>query len=155
MRKLFLTSFKFKTGENVYEEHRLVVVTKQDLQTYYDRGKQIGQAMPPRDPHEVASAKMHHWFKLNYPESECEGIRVHEAIDFVPLPESNEADNSGGSVQVLQVFQDKVINDRWCTWLATDRESQPVLAGISDDLHESANRLVQMLDKKKIKIILD
>lgn len=59
MKKLFLTSFVFKTGKNKYEEERLVVA--KDLDDAYKKA-------------EV-------WFPQNFPQSNLISTIVHPAIE--------------------------------------------------------------------------
>lgn len=58
MKKHFLTTFTFTTGENRYRDQRIVVARNSDLA--YERAKA--------------------WFQENYPESELISIVFHEWI---------------------------------------------------------------------------
>lgn len=66
MRKLFLTSFRFRTGEIDYHEQRLVVVTDGDTQ---------------EAELSIAYDKAKAYFKDFFPESELHSIIVHPAIE--------------------------------------------------------------------------
>lgn len=67
MKKLILTSFCFNTGENRYNEQRLVVVENADK-------------MSDEAQREQAEENLHTWFNRNYPESELHYIIGHETI---------------------------------------------------------------------------
>lgn len=83
MKKLFLTSFEFTTGDNRYKEQRLVMVQSNELgadQTHED----------------VAYQKINRWFPVNYPESKLISIIAHPTItgyaeDNVIRNKNNEA----------------------------------------------------------------
>ncbi len=79
MKKLFLTSFAFKTGDVEYKEHRLVVVTKDDVTAYIHDHEQDGYKSD--DPElSVAYEKFTEWFPKMYPESELIYHIAHPAI---------------------------------------------------------------------------
>lgn len=79
MKKLFLTSFVFKTGDQEYKDYRMVLVTGQDVKNYYDAHH--GDPMLSDDP-ELHSAyeKFNQWFPTMYPESELIYHIAHPAI---------------------------------------------------------------------------
>jgi len=79
MKKLFLTSFAFKTGEQEYKEYRLVVVTKQDVLDYKFMHKDDGYKS--EDPElSVAYDKFNDWFPKMFPESTLIYHIAHPAI---------------------------------------------------------------------------
>jgi len=67
MKKLFLTSFEFKTGENTYKEQRLVMVQSNEI----PEGK---------DEEFVAYDKIKKWFPVNFPESSLLEIQAYPTI---------------------------------------------------------------------------
>lgn len=67
MKKLILTSFCFNTGENRYNEQRLVVVENADK-------------MSDEAQREQAENNLEKWFNRNYPESKLHYIIGHETI---------------------------------------------------------------------------
>jgi len=79
MKKLFLTSFAFKTGEVEYKETRLVLVTGEDVKKYKQAHE--GEPMESGDP-ELSSAyeKFSQWFPQMFPESELIYHIAHPAI---------------------------------------------------------------------------
>jgi hypothetical protein len=92
MKKLFLTSFVFKTGDQEYKEHRLVIVSKKEAQEYsHNRhtGIPIESVDPPMDIQtaelEVAYHKAQRWFAKDFPESTLIHCIAHPAIDDFPV----------------------------------------------------------------------
>jgi hypothetical protein len=70
MKKLFLTSFVFDTGDlKDIKEYRMVVVT----------GKEVAQ--PGRAYYDLAYEKAGKWFEENYPESKLKVLVAHQAIE--------------------------------------------------------------------------
>jgi len=68
MKKLFLTSFVFTTGEVEYKDYRLVVVTKTDVERY----KQLHKDDPMKSDDielSIAYQKFSDWFPAIFPES--------------------------------------------------------------------------------------
>lgn len=79
MKKLFLTSFAFKTGEVEYKETRLVLVTGKDVNKYLETHKDDGSKSD--DPElSVAYDKFNDWFPHMFPESELVYHIAHPAI---------------------------------------------------------------------------
>lgn len=80
MKKLFLTSFAFKTGGLMYTEYRLVVVRRIDIEKYLDLHK--WDAMKSDDPAiSVVYDKFNEWFPKFFPESELISHIAHPAIE--------------------------------------------------------------------------
>ncbi len=80
MKKLFLTSFAFKTGDVEYKETRLVLVTSQDVFYYKEKHKEDGYKSD--DPElSVAYNKFNDWFPKMFPESELIYHIAHAAIE--------------------------------------------------------------------------
>jgi hypothetical protein len=70
MKKLFLTSFTFDTGDvKDIKEYRMVVVT----------GKEV--SAPGRSFYDIAYEKAGKWFNENFPESILKSIIAHQAIE--------------------------------------------------------------------------
>lgn len=88
MKKLFLTSFKFKTGLYNYKEQRLTVVSTNDINRYDPDGLHTGKF----DQLElIAQEKCKQWFSIEFPESEILSIIAHKAIDeFEILPKEEK-----------------------------------------------------------------
>lgn len=83
MKKLFLTSFAFTTGDVDYKEQRLVVVTQKDIsmpQTSEEYNKLLNSNDQFRH---IAHIKFDKWFPVNYPESKLIYCIVHPVIDHV------------------------------------------------------------------------
>lgn len=79
MRKLFLTSFEFRTNESTHDiEYRLVVVSEKHTSDEHAR--------------EIASEKFEKWFKVNYPNSELFQFIVHPAIDDVSFQSDDRSE---------------------------------------------------------------
>lgn len=79
MKKLFLTSFVFKTGKKEYKEQRLVIASNKAVQEYHK--KHPDQFDPPQDELDIAYFKAKQWFKNDFPESELISLIVHPAIE--------------------------------------------------------------------------
>jgi hypothetical protein len=77
MRKLFLTSFSFRTGDSEFKEYRIVVVNN------YDKPKNKNRELS--DETQVALEKLTTWFGNEFPESTMLGAWVHPAIDEVEI----------------------------------------------------------------------
>lgn len=73
MRKLILTSFKWKTGDLEFEDKRLVVVTV--------KPESKGNDMHTDDAQWQAIRNLEKWFPKRYPESELIGVWAHPTID--------------------------------------------------------------------------
>ena len=80
MRKLFLASFKFKTGETVYEQQRLVVVESSEVVSYLPLATHSKQKVREAE-YEIAHIKAKQWFPTEFPESELILYQVYPAID--------------------------------------------------------------------------
>jgi len=79
MKKLFLTSFVFNTGEVEYKDYRLVVVTKTDVERY----KQLHKDDPMKSDDielSIAYQKFSEWFPIVYPESVLKQHITYPAI---------------------------------------------------------------------------
>lgn len=79
MKKLFLTSFVFKTGGTEYKEQRLVIASNKAVQEYHRKHPdEIGR---PEDELDIAYFKARKWFEKDFPESELISLIVHPAIE--------------------------------------------------------------------------
>lgn len=133
MKKLFLTSFVFTTGENEYEEQRLVVAPDKD------------------SAYEMAQA----WFPKNYPESTLNVCITHEAIENVepdhqqetePQQPEPEKDNSGYSGIKFEYNYRALLDYRHSVFFVkNDDPDNAVVAGYgasyTDALFDFANKL--------------
>jgi hypothetical protein len=86
MKKLFLTSFAFTTGETQYNESRLVVVTKDDIKRVTEKQNKLliesGRVPTPEmDALDVAYDMAKEWFPTMYPESKLISVITHESIN--------------------------------------------------------------------------
>ena len=87
MKKLFLASFLFTTGEKEYKEYRLILVTKADLQEYI-RKMDKAPAEKAADffenqrqaELEIAYEKAEAWFPTAFPQSVWMSTVIHPAI---------------------------------------------------------------------------
>lgn len=79
MKKLFLTSFVFKTGEIEYKEQRLVIASNKEVQEYHK--KHSDQFDLPEGELDIAYFKAKQWFRNDFPESELISLIVHPAIE--------------------------------------------------------------------------
>jgi hypothetical protein len=77
MRKLFLTSFSFRTGDSEFKEYRIVVVNN------YDKPKNKSRELS--DEMQVALEKITAWFVNEFPESKMLAAWVHPAIDEIEI----------------------------------------------------------------------
>lgn len=78
MRKLYLASFTFKTGDLEYNDYRIAVVSQEDR-----KGSEMqiqGEKMVDMDL-EIAYKKLQAWFPIVYPESELLHLIIHQAIE--------------------------------------------------------------------------
>lgn len=117
MRKLFLTSFTFKTAELEFTEQRLVVVTKEDLENSNEN--------PPNDL-DIAYKKVNKWFVVAFPQSELLSVVVYPAIDELPGEHSKYGTGYGhsGSLPLTpgmtEVYDPRTERQRVVDWLIND-----------------------------------
>lgn len=84
MQKLFLTAFKFKTGEETYEEERLVVVNNHDRDTCRGVKTLHIEGVPTDfqfDDRDRAEKKAMTWFTNSHPESTLIYCIAKQAIE--------------------------------------------------------------------------
>ena len=87
MKKLFLASFLFTTGEKEYKEYRLILVTKVDLQEYIRKTERTPAEKAAdffenkrQDELEIAYEKARAWFPTAFPQSVWMSTVIHPAI---------------------------------------------------------------------------
>jgi hypothetical protein len=88
MKKLFLTSFTFKTGEREHQDYRIVMVTKKDHEIL----NRYEHDHIDKDLY-IADRKTELWFNINYPESTLLWLATKPVIEFY---HQNDRDGSYG-----------------------------------------------------------
>jgi hypothetical protein len=103
MRKLFLTSFSFRTGDSEFKEYRIVVVNN------YDKPKNKSRELS--DETQVALEKLTTWFSNEFPESKMLGAWVHEAIDEVQAKQERLTGEVKPDRRKDKIEDDHTLND--------------------------------------------
>lgn len=80
MKKLFLTSFTFTTGDIQYTEYRIVVVSSIDVQKYRQDHKEMNFEYADAESN-VVIEKAQAWFSKTHTESIVISIMAHPAIE--------------------------------------------------------------------------
>lgn len=88
MRKLVLASFKHKTGDETFEQQRLIVIESSPIRRW-------------DEDHHSAIEHFKYWFKENFEESELLSVVCYDTIDGTkPLPNDDDEDPNNPDVML-------------------------------------------------------